>query len=136
MMFNLLIVDGGAWGSDVNGLKSLGATRRGNRTICVADGAAARGGVELLCPNDLDAPEQVLETEGQKEDSGNIRPKRHHGYPTAKAAHEHSLIHRPYRSWCKSCVDAQGKEDPHVSAHDNSEVTPWISCGLRRNLRI
>ena len=41
------------------------------------------------------------------------------------------LIHCPYRSWCKICVEAQGREDPHPSNHESSEEIPRFSMDYK-----
>ena len=33
--------------------------------------------------------------------------------PTPLEVAEHNLTHRPYRRWCKICIAAWGREDPH-----------------------
>ncbi len=33
--------------------------------------------------------------------------------PSPSEVAQHNVTHRPYRRWCKVCVEAWGKEDPH-----------------------
>ena len=33
--------------------------------------------------------------------------------PTSDEREAHNVTHLPYRSWCSTCVEAKGKEDPH-----------------------
>ena len=36
------------------------------------------------------------------------------GMPTETERERHNMTHNPYRSWCPICVEARGKEDPHL----------------------
>ena len=49
--------------------------------------------------------------DGERAD--NVRAVRTPGQPTQAEREEHNLTHCPYRSWCRVCVEAMGREDPH-----------------------
>lgn len=116
---------------------------RGERFIRAVDQQEA---LDMFCPSDIDdAQEEEAKTRepsggGQPSEacidtpaqvSGNIRPKRQTIESIEKEVEEHSLTHCPYRNWCKICVEAQGKEDPHVSTHECSEGIPRFSMDYK-----
>ena len=91
---------------------------------------------ELFCPSDLEEtnrksaevePIELVQDnvdtmiDAPTQDSGDTRPKRQPIEPTEREVEEHAMTHCPYRPWCRICVEAQGKEDPHVSIHECSE---------------
>ena len=51
------------------------------------------------------------------------------GQPTQKEREEHDVTHLPFRSWCRVCLEAKGKEDPHhrVREERKQQGVPVIS---------
>ena len=54
------------------------------------------------------------------------------GDPTKQEREEHDITHLPYRSWCKTCVEAKGKENLHKRVTEmQPEELPIISRIMR-----
>ena len=51
-----------------------------------------------------------------------IKVVRDPGSPTPEEREKHDMTHSPYRSWCPICVEAKGKEDPHLREHGEKRV--------------
>ena len=59
-----------------------------------------------------------------------VKLKRSPTLPSSEDVDKHDATHYPYRSWCKICVEAMGREDPHWRRHektDNETGLPTIS---------
>ena len=75
------------------------------------------------------------EGQGEKGDAGNEEPvvkenateapkvtlKRSPLLPSSEEVDKHDATHYPYRSWCKICVAAMGREDPHRRRRDKRD---------------
>lgn len=134
---------GGVWENHDVGTKMISVLTRGKEAIRAVEQEEV---LDMFCPSDLEESHgkevDIAEATGNVEDpgvsinvltqeSGNTRPTRQPIESIDMEVEEHSLTHCPYRSWCKICVEAQGKEDPHVSTHECSEGIPRFSMDYK-----
>ena len=78
----------------------------------VADGAVAQG-----APGGSEPGPQEDAEFGEESP---VRVRRSPYTPTRAEREKHAVDHYPYRSWCRSCVAAHGRRDPHISKHDET----------------
>ena len=75
--------------------------------------------------NEFDEDEEVLVCSpvvpGGSDEAVVPKIAKNPGDPTRREREEHDITHLPYRSWCRTCVEAKGKEDPHKKV---SEIQP------------
>lgn len=128
----------GAWDEDSNVEGYLGVIGKAEKNIkVVGDSNEEFKDLPEDCDERSDAsddeePQQVqIELEAPAHPSENVKPKRHPEQLTEKEMEEHSLTHCPYRSWCKNCIEAQGKEDQHPSHHGSSGEIPSFSMDYK-----
>ena len=81
-------------------------------SAALADGAVTRG-----APGELEPGPQEDAEFGEESP---VRVRRSPYTPTRAEREKHAVDHYPYRSWCRSCVAAHGRRDPHVSKHDET----------------
>jgi len=83
-------------------------------------GVEGRNGDEVPSEEDPLAPEAEPQEEWQEEITcepcGEVKANTWADpvKPTKAEVRAHNLTHCPYRSWCSVCVEAMGREDPHV----------------------
>ncbi len=89
--------------------------------------AAAADGKEADSKNlvEKDGGELLLSEEAQR--------TRARGIPTMQllAEHQHhQLLHLPYRSWCKPCVNSRRREDVHKRQENCEKLATrvWLDC--------
>ena len=50
--------------------------------------------------------------------------------PTAREVAEHELTHRPYRNWCKVCVETRAREEAHRRVKEDTADSGVPEVGL------
>ena len=60
-----------------------------------------------------EAGQEVAEEEEEPDEAMECRICKDPGEPSQQERDEHDVTHLPYRSWCRVCLEAKGKEDPH-----------------------
>ena len=77
---------------------------------------------------DQEAGEGAEEEEEQEEEV-ECKVCKDPGEPSQQERDEHDVTHLPYRPWCRVCVEAKGKEDPHrrVDQERKENGVPVIS---------
>ena len=73
-----------------------------------------------MLPSEGDGEEEAGQGVAEEEDADEeedeamrCRVCKDPGEPSQRERDEHDVTHLPFRSWCRVCLEAKGKEDPH-----------------------
>ena len=83
-----------------------------------------RGTVDAIGGQAAGAGEDTLQSQEEEVEPANIVPNPY--VPTQSEIDDHCVDHLPYRSWCKFCIEAFGREDAHVSS-ESEHTVPIVS---------
>ena len=74
-------------------------------------------------PREEGKPEEPLEEE---EEARIARTRRKPKEPSLEERRAHRLTHLPYRNWCEVCVEARGRNTPHLSKQPRELHHPHV----------
>ena len=60
-----------------------------------------------------EAGQEEAEEDDEEEEAMRCKVVRDPGEPSQRERDEHDVTHLQFRSWCRVCLEAKGKEDPH-----------------------
>ena len=68
------------------------------------------------------------EKEDTREEAMRCQVVRDPGEPSQRERDEHDVTHLPFRSWCRICLEAKGKEKDHRKASEERNCRNCVSA--------